>query len=135
GRRPGSVGARRRGSRAGRPGAGPAAALEAGTRGSARSAPHRGRPAASPGDRRARHVAGEREGADPRQLLFERRPRPTPRVDSGSAVRRMKRKSVTIVVHTDGDPQSRQYRVPLWAFELGEWTARAMSGVVVPVFL
>src|SRR2546422_1034602 len=30
---------------------------------------------------------------------------------------------VTIVVHTDGDLASRQYRVPLWAFEAGKWGA------------
>src|SRR5207248_11241987 len=68
-------------------------------------------------------------------FLFERRSRPTPRGNSGSAVRRMKHKSVTIVVHTDGELESRQYRVPLWAFEIGKWTAGGIAVLVVLFFL
>src|SRR5438128_1580768 len=134
-RRPGALGTRRRGSGAGRPGAGPAAAVEAGARAGSRSAPHRGRAAPAPRHRCARHAPGEREGADPPPFLFERRPRAPARADSGSAVRRMKHKSVTIVVHTDGELESRQYRVPLWAFGIGKWTAGGIAVLVVLFFL
>src|SRR2546428_12444198 len=47
----------------------------------------------------------------------------------------MKRKSVTIVVHTDGELESHQYRVPLWAFEVGKWTAGGIAVLVVLFFL
>jgi murein DD-endopeptidase MepM/ murein hydrolase activator NlpD len=47
----------------------------------------------------------------------------------------MKHKSVTIVVHTDGELESRQYRVPLWAFEIGKWTAGGIAVLVVLFFL
>src|SRR2546426_11543612 len=47
----------------------------------------------------------------------------------------MKRKSVTIVVHTDGELESHQYRVPLWAFEIGKWTAGGIAVLVVLFFL
>ena len=47
----------------------------------------------------------------------------------------MKHKSVTIVVHTDGELESRQYRVPLWAFEVGKWTAGGIAVLVVLFFL
>src|SRR5207237_8376427 len=104
------------------PRAGPAASSEAGTQAVSRSAPQRGRAAPAPRHRGAHHAPGEREGADPPPFLFERLPRAPARADSASAVRRMKHKSVTIVVHTDGELESRQYRVPLWAFESGKWT-------------
>src|SRR2546422_5774923 len=41
--------------------------------------------------------------------------------------RRMKDRGVTIVIHTDGDLDSRQYRVPVWAFEAGKWGALVRS--------
>src|SRR5436309_8881277 len=41
---------------------------------------------------------------------------------------------VTIVVHTDGDLASRQYRVPLWAFEAGKWGALVFGLLVVLFF-
>src|SRR5947199_249405 len=41
---------------------------------------------------------------------------------------------VTIVVHTDGDLASRQYRVPLWAFEAGKWGALVVGLLVVLFF-
>ena len=47
----------------------------------------------------------------------------------------MRDKSVTIVVHTDGELESRQYRVPLWAFEMGKWTAGGIAALVVLFFL
>jgi murein DD-endopeptidase MepM/ murein hydrolase activator NlpD len=48
----------------------------------------------------------------------------------------MKKKDrrVTIVVHTDGDLASRQYRVPLWAFEAGKWGALVVGLLVVLFF-
>ena len=45
-----------------------------------------------------------------------------------------KDRRVTIVVHTDGDLASRQYRVPLWAFEAGKWSALVV-GLLVVLFL
>lgn len=42
----------------------------------------------------------------------------------------MKRRVVTIVVHMDGDLGSRQYRLPVWAFEAGKW-----GGIVVGVLV
>lgn len=41
---------------------------------------------------------------------------------------------VTIVVHTDGELASRQYRVPLWAFEAGKWSALVVGLLVVLFF-
>ncbi len=46
----------------------------------------------------------------------------------------MKSRSVTIVVHTDGDPRSRQYRVPVLAFEAAKWGAALMAVLVVLFF-
>ena len=40
---------------------------------------------------------------------------------------------VTIVVHTDGELASRQYRVPLWAFEAGKWGALG-TGLLIVLF-
>lgn len=45
----------------------------------------------------------------------------------------MKRRSVTVVVHVDGDLGSRQYRLPLWAYEAGKWGA-IVVGVLVVLF-
>jgi murein DD-endopeptidase MepM/ murein hydrolase activator NlpD len=45
-----------------------------------------------------------------------------------------KDRSVTIVVHTDGELDSRQYRVPLWAFEAGKWGALVVALLVVLFF-
>src|SRR6266702_316694 len=121
GRGAGPVGTRHGRPRARRPGAGAPAAHEEGHGTGARGAAHRGRAASAAGHRRARHPPRQGEGADPPQLLFERRPRAPLGADPRCAVRRMKKKKkdrrVTIVVHTDGEVESRQYRVPLWAFE------------------
>src|SRR5437879_10376265 len=46
----------------------------------------------------------------------------------------MKDRGVTIVIHTDGDLDSRQYRVPAWAFEAGKWGALVVALLVVLVF-
>ncbi len=46
----------------------------------------------------------------------------------------MRERSVTIVVHTDGDLNSRQYRVPLWGFEAGKWGALVVVLLVVLFF-
>src|SRR5437773_1001334 len=45
-----------------------------------------------------------------------------------------KDRRVTIVVHTDGDLASRQYRVPVWAFEAGKWGAIVVGLLVVLFF-
>src|SRR5256886_2068862 len=45
-----------------------------------------------------------------------------------------KDRRVTIVVHTDGDLASRQYRVPVWAFEAGKRGALVAGLLVVLVF-
>src|SRR2546425_11515884 len=45
----------------------------------------------------------------------------------------MKDRGVTIVIHTDGDLDSRQYRVPVWAFEAGKWGALVV-GLLVGLF-
>ena len=42
-----------------------------------------------------------------------------------------KDRRVTIVVHVDGELASRQYRVPLWAFEAGKWSALGVGLLVV----
>jgi murein DD-endopeptidase MepM/ murein hydrolase activator NlpD len=41
---------------------------------------------------------------------------------------------ITIVLHTDGELDSRQYRVPLWAFEAGKWGALVIGLLVVLFF-
>jgi murein DD-endopeptidase MepM/ murein hydrolase activator NlpD len=46
----------------------------------------------------------------------------------------MSARHVTIVVHVDGDLASRQYRVPVWAFEAGRWGAVAVALLVVLFF-
>ena len=46
----------------------------------------------------------------------------------------MRSRGVTIVVHVDGDLDSRQYRVPQWAFEAGRWGAVAIALLVVLFF-
>src|SRR2546427_8463059 len=43
-------------------------------------------------------------------------------------------RAVTIVVHTDGELDSREYRVPLWAFEAGKWGAIVIALLVVLFF-
>jgi len=48
--------------------------------------------------------------------------------------KKLKDRRVTIVVHTDGDLASRQYRVPLWAFEAGKWSALVVGLLVVLFF-
>jgi murein DD-endopeptidase MepM/ murein hydrolase activator NlpD len=45
-----------------------------------------------------------------------------------------KDRRVTIVVHTDGELGSRQFRVPLWAFEAAKFGALALSLTVVLFF-
>ena len=45
--------------------------------------------------------------------------------------KKLKDRRVTIVVHTDGELASRQYRVPLWAFEAGKWGALIVGLLVV----
>ncbi len=46
----------------------------------------------------------------------------------------MRERGVTIVVHTDGDLASRQYRLPLWVFEAGKWGALVIALLVVLFF-
>lgn len=48
-------------------------------------------------------------------------------------MKKRKDRRVTIVVHIDGELASRQYRVPLWAFEAGKWSA-LMVGLLVVLF-
>ena len=43
-------------------------------------------------------------------------------------------RGVTIVVHTDGDIGSRQYRLPLLLFQVGKWAAIAVAVMVVLFF-
>ena len=43
-------------------------------------------------------------------------------------------RSVTIVVHADGDLESKQYRFPRWALEAGKWGAGAIAVSVVLFF-
>src|SRR2546423_15377101 len=47
----------------------------------------------------------------------------------------MKRMCVIFVVHTEGELESHQYSVPLWAFEVGKWTAGGIAVLVVLFFL
>jgi len=49
-------------------------------------------------------------------------------------MKQRKDRRVTIVVHADGDLASRQYRVPLWAFEAGKWGALVVGLLVVLFF-
>jgi murein DD-endopeptidase MepM/ murein hydrolase activator NlpD len=46
----------------------------------------------------------------------------------------MKARGVTIVVHVDGDPNTRKYHVPLWSFEVGKWGAVTVGLLVVLFF-
>lgn len=46
----------------------------------------------------------------------------------------MKPRSVTIVVHTDGDVDSKQYRLPLWVFTAGKWGALVVGLLMVLFF-
>ncbi len=46
----------------------------------------------------------------------------------------MKDRSVTIVIHTDGELTTRNYRVPLWAFEVGKWGALVIVLSIVLFF-
>jgi murein DD-endopeptidase MepM/ murein hydrolase activator NlpD len=46
----------------------------------------------------------------------------------------MKPRGVTIVVHTDGDIDSKQYRLPLWAFTAGKWSALVVGLLLVLFF-
>jgi murein DD-endopeptidase MepM/ murein hydrolase activator NlpD len=43
-------------------------------------------------------------------------------------------RGVTIVVHADGDLESKQYRIPRWALVLGKWGAGAIAVSVVLFF-
>lgn len=45
-----------------------------------------------------------------------------------------KPRGVTIVVHTDGDIHSKQYRLPMWAFAAAKWGALAVGLMVVLFF-
>lgn len=45
-----------------------------------------------------------------------------------------RRRSITIVVHTDGDLDSKQYRIPVWAFQAGRWGAIGIAVLVVLFF-
>ena len=47
---------------------------------------------------------------------------------------RHKDRRVTVVVHTDGELASRQYRLPLWAFEAGKWSALVIGLLIVLFF-
>jgi len=49
-------------------------------------------------------------------------------------MKQRKDRRVTIVVHTDGDLASRQYRVPLWALEAGKWGALVVGLLIVLFF-
>ena len=46
----------------------------------------------------------------------------------------MKRRGVTIVVHADGDLDSKQYRLPLWVVTVGKWGALVVGLLVVLFF-
>jgi len=46
----------------------------------------------------------------------------------------MKPRGVTIVVHTDGDIASKQYRLPMWAFTAAKWGALVVGLMVVLFF-
>lgn len=49
-------------------------------------------------------------------------------------MKKKKDRRVTIVLHTDGELASRQYRVPVWAFEAGKWGALVIGLLVVLFF-
>jgi len=46
----------------------------------------------------------------------------------------MKARGVTLVVHIDGDPNSRTYHLPRWSFEAGKWSAVTVALLVVLFF-
>lgn len=46
----------------------------------------------------------------------------------------MRSRGVTIVVHVDGDPNTRKYHLPLWAFDAGKWAAVTLAVLVVLFF-
>ncbi|MGH7568006.1 MAG: hypothetical protein ACREL9_03400, partial [Gemmatimonadales bacterium] len=46
----------------------------------------------------------------------------------------MSRRSVTIVVHVDGELTTRRYRLPVWALEAGKWGALGIAILVVLFF-
>ncbi|HXF95674.1 MAG TPA: M23 family metallopeptidase [Gemmatimonadales bacterium] len=46
----------------------------------------------------------------------------------------MRHRGVTIVVHVDGDLNTRRYRLPLWAFEAGKWAALIVLLLVLGFF-
>jgi murein DD-endopeptidase MepM/ murein hydrolase activator NlpD len=46
----------------------------------------------------------------------------------------MRSRAVTIVVHVDGDPNTRKYHLPLWAFDAGKWAAVTLAVLVVLFF-
>jgi murein DD-endopeptidase MepM/ murein hydrolase activator NlpD len=46
----------------------------------------------------------------------------------------MKQRGVTIVVHVDGDLNTRRYRLPVWMFEAGKWTALVVGLLIVGFF-
>ncbi len=46
----------------------------------------------------------------------------------------MKDRRVTIVVHTDGELESHEYRLPLWAFHVGKWSALTVGLAIVLFF-
>jgi len=94
----------------------------------------------APEVRRIEDALRRRLGTDVRVTLRAKgkgRSRAAPGADSRRAVRRMKQRKdrrVTIVVHTDGDLASRQYRVPLWALEAGKWSALVVGLLIVLFF-
>ena len=45
-----------------------------------------------------------------------------------------RKRGVTIVVHADGDLESRQYRISRWAYAAGKWAAVAVAIMVVVFF-
>jgi murein DD-endopeptidase MepM/ murein hydrolase activator NlpD len=46
----------------------------------------------------------------------------------------MKQRGVLVVVHVDGDLNTKRYRLPLWAFEVGKWAAVIVLLLVVGFF-
>jgi murein DD-endopeptidase MepM/ murein hydrolase activator NlpD len=46
----------------------------------------------------------------------------------------MKQRGVTIVVHVDGDLDTKRYRLPVWAFEAGKWIALIVALLIVGFF-
>src|SRR5260370_6518189 len=123
----GTVGPRDRRSGPGRPRAGAAAEAQEGTGAGTRGAARRGRAAQEARHGCARVAAGKRQRPAAHFVLLQRRSGPALGVDPGSSVRRMKRRGVTIVVHSDGDLNTRQYRLPTWAFAAGKWAALVLA--------